>query len=216
MIKKHFVLFGIIASLLLFTISASYYPGGSQKDKNSIGYDWKNNYLCNLFNEKAMNGFDSHSRPWAIAGMLLLCISGAVFFIKFSTKIQSNTSANIIKYAGIGSMLFAFFVFTRYHDLMTTVSSTLALISLFYITVFIFKSKLIVFKILSIACLLILYCNNYIYYSGNLIQLLPIMQKLSFLIIVCWMLGLDYFTTKKDFQQIKTPKTIKGETVTSN
>jgi len=213
MVKKHFTLIGIIISLLLFLLSTLYYPGGSQKNKNSIGYDWKNNYPCNLFDEKAINGLDNASRLWAKFGMFFLCISFAVFFIRFSKRIPSKTSANIIKYSGAGSMLFAFLVITPYHDLMTTIASIFALITLFYISVFIFKSKLSFFKFLSIACLLVLYLNNYIYYSRNLLDVLPIMQKISFLLIIIWILGLEYFTKKlkrKIFNKTKLLKQLGG------
>ena len=43
MLKKHHTLIGITTSLLLLFISTSYYPGGTQQDKNTIGYDMKNN-----------------------------------------------------------------------------------------------------------------------------------------------------------------------------
>jgi hypothetical protein len=61
---------GIIISMVLLFIAAIYYPGGSQLDKNTIGYDWKNNYLSNLFSEKAV--LENASRLWAIGGMLFL------------------------------------------------------------------------------------------------------------------------------------------------
>jgi hypothetical protein len=44
MIRKYSILLGIIIATKLFVVAASHYPGGSQYDKNSIKYDWKNNY----------------------------------------------------------------------------------------------------------------------------------------------------------------------------
>jgi hypothetical protein len=41
-------------------VATLYYPGGSQYDKNSVGYDWKNNYLSYLFDAKAVNGLRMH------------------------------------------------------------------------------------------------------------------------------------------------------------
>ena len=43
MLKKYSILLGIVISIALLLVAASYYPGGSQYDKKSIGYDWKNN-----------------------------------------------------------------------------------------------------------------------------------------------------------------------------
>jgi hypothetical protein len=66
--KKYLPLYSIFLSLILLGVSVSLYPGGSQANLHSVGYDWKNNYLSNLFGEKAMNGPENASRPWAIAG----------------------------------------------------------------------------------------------------------------------------------------------------
>jgi hypothetical protein len=198
--KKHILLLGILLSVLLLAISATYYSGGSQHDKNAVGYNFQHNYLCNLFNKKAVNGGDnSTTRIWAIGGMLCLCVSLALFFVRFSEKIPNATSAKIIKYCGVSSMFFAFLVATPYHDLMTTLSSVTALVALLYITVAIFKSKRPVFKWLCGLCLANLYLNNYIYYSQNFLEYLPVLQKISFVIGVALILCLDYFTQKEDF-----------------
>jgi hypothetical protein len=112
MLRKYSILFGIIISMALLFVATQYYPGGSQHDKNSIGYDWRNNYLSNLFGEKAVNGSTNGGRPWAIFGMLFLCISFALFFIEFSKKIPSTGSSKIIRYCGVSAMLFAFLAVT--------------------------------------------------------------------------------------------------------
>jgi hypothetical protein len=64
--KKYPVLIGVIISMLLLFIATSKYPGGSQFNKNAVGYDWKNNYISNLFGEKAVNGEDNASRFWLL------------------------------------------------------------------------------------------------------------------------------------------------------
>jgi hypothetical protein len=200
MFKKYAILFGVLIALLLLIIATQYYPGGSQHDKNSIGYDWKNNYLSNLFSQNAVNGSPNASRPWAIAGMLFLCSSFALFFVDFSKKITLKSASIIIRYCGVVAMLFGFLAVTPYHDTVIRIASTLALISMFYIVVFVFKSKLHLFKVLSIICMLVFYCCNYLYYTRSYLELLPIMQKTLLLIIIIWVLSLQYFTTSADFR----------------
>ena len=56
MIKKYFVIIGIIISLIFIIIAILSYPGGTYQDKNSIGFDWTRNYFSNLFETKAING----------------------------------------------------------------------------------------------------------------------------------------------------------------
>jgi hypothetical protein len=190
----------MLISLSLLVIATLHYPGGSQRDKNSIGYDWKHNYISNLFSDKAVNGSDNASRPWAVSGTFFYCASCALFFIDFSRKIPAKAAAAIIRYCGVGSNAFAFLAVTPYHDTMVTIASTLALVTMFYITVFVFKSRLHLLKIVSTVCLLAFYSCNYIYYTRNYLEFLPVLQKLSLIITITWILLLQYFTASADFQ----------------
>ena len=199
MIRKYSILWGIIGSLLLLLVATLYYPGGSQYDQNAPGFDWQHNYLSNLFDTKAMNGSDNASRPWAVGGMLLLCASLTLFFVEFSKKITVKSAANIIQYFGVGAMLCGFLTVTPYHDIMVTIATTLGLVSLFYIAVFVFKSKLLFFKIFGVVCLLVSYVCNYMYYTSSYLKFLPIVQKVTIFMVIAWILGLAYFTTKEDF-----------------
>ncbi len=204
MLRQYSILLGISISLLLLVIATLHYPGGSQHDPHSIGYDWKNNYLSNLFGEKAINGSDNASRPWAISGTFFYCASCALFFIEFSRKISSRGAAATIKYCGVGSNLFAFLAVTPYHDTMVTIASTLGLASMFYITVFVFKSRLHLLKLVSTVCLLVFYGCNYIYYTRSYVEFLPLLQKLSLVITITWILLLQYFTSAANFQSPAT------------
>ena len=100
-------------------------------------------------------------------------------------------------------MVAAFFIVTPLHDAMVTLTSTLVLLSMFYIVVFVFKSKLHFLKVLSIVCLLVTYGCNFIYYTQNYLEWLPIVQKISLGLIILWILGLEYFAKATDFQGIK-------------
>ncbi len=208
MIKKYAVLIGIIVSLLLIYIATLVYPGGSLFDKGSVGFDWTKNFISNLFAEKAVNGLHNPAQMWAYAGMIFLSVSFAIFFIGYSKKIPAKGAANIIKYLGAGNMPFTFLIVTPLHDLMVTIASTLFLVSLFYITVFILKSRLHLFKFLCIICLLIFYYTLYLYGSGNW-DWLPVMQKITFFSSILLILGLEYFTKKEDFESIQPAKSKK-------
>lgn len=199
MLRKYSVLLATGIALLLLLVATYHYPGGSQFDKSSIGYNWSTNYLCNLFSENAENGATNDSKPWAIAGMLFLCTAFAIFFIEFSKKIIVKHAANMIRYAGAASMFFAFLIVTPLHNQMITVAGALALLSMFYITVFVFKSKLVLFKVFSVICLAAAYACNYVYYTDNHLALLPVLQKVALFITITWILLLHYFTTAADF-----------------
>jgi ABC-type iron transport system FetAB permease component len=103
-------------------------------------------------------------------------------------------------------MLFGILVATPLHDSMVTVSGILMLISLFYIAVFVFKSKLTLLKILAIIVIVLFEVCNYLYYTRSRLDLLPVAQKATLLAGLVWILSLQYFTKRKDFQaQTPTP-----------
>lgn len=173
MVKKYSVLITIVIFLILLLTAVIVYPGGSYFNKNSIGFDWKENFITNLFDAKALNGLDNPARPWAIAGITFFSISFGNFYYYFSEKIASSQGKFIIKYAGITSMIFAFLIVTPYHDIMVTCTDILSLLTLFYITVFVFKTKLFFHKVICSICIFTLYLITYIYYSGVLLFILP-------------------------------------------
>lgn len=202
MIKKYSVLICIVISVILLVIAVLVYPGGSLLDKNSTGFDWSKNFISNLFAAKAINGLENTSRIWAIIGMAFHSFGYGIFFINMSKKIPARQAVNVLKYIGAANILFSFLIITPLHDLMVTISSTLFLIGLFYVTVFILKTKLHLFKFSCIICLLIFYYTLYLYGAGNW-GLLAIMQKVSLFSSMVLVLGIEYFTRQEDFQQIK-------------
>ena len=202
MIKKYSVLICIVISVILLVIATLFYPGGSLLDKNSIGFDWSKNFISNLFLAKALNGSENTSRIWAIIGMAFHAVGYGLFFINMSKKIPSRNAAIILKYIGAANIVFIFLIATPLHDIMVIISSTLSLLGLFYITVFILKTKLHLFKFCCIICLLIFYYTLYLFGTGNW-GLLAIMQKVTFTCSMLLVLGLEYFTKQADFKQIK-------------
>ena len=202
MIRKYSVLICMVISVILMVIATLAYPGGSLLDKNSTGFDWSKNFISNLFEAKAINGSENPSRIWAIIGMAFYSVGYGIFFINMSKKIPSKHVATVLKLVGAANILFCFLIVTPLHDEMVTISSTLFLLGLFYITLFILMTKLHLFKFSCIICLMTFYFTLYLYGFGNW-GLLAIMQKISFICSMLLVLGLEYFTRQEDFKQIK-------------
>lgn len=191
---------GILFFILLFFYSTTLYPGGSQANLNSEGFDWVNNFWCNLMNEKGINGQPNPARPYSIFAMTYLCLSLMIFFIRFSEVFSKNKRwSQIIKIGGILSMVSAIFISTKYHDLMTIISSSFGLFVVIGIIKEIYQSDLSIYKITGVVCLVLLGVNNYIYYSNNFIIWLPLIQKFTFIIVLAWIVGLNYRIEKLKF-----------------
>ncbi len=184
---------GILIFIGLFFYSASLYPGGSQADINSLGFDWSNNYWCNLMSEKSLNGLENTARPAAMIAMVILCSSMTLFFFQFANYFEKNRYWKmIIKIAGTLAMLSAIFIFTKYHDVMTTILSICGVVGIIGILRALHKNKMIFFKISGIICMILIGINNLFYYNENLIKYLPIVQKIAFILILSWTIGLNF------------------------
>ena len=194
---------GIILYVFLYIFSASLYPGGSQAALNSKGFDWINNYWCNLLNVEAMNGQLNPARPYAITAMIILCFSMALFFYLFPKFFfVSKFWKNATQFSGVIAMTFAVLIFTDYHDLMTSLASVFGLIALIGIFVGLAKNKSTRYLLAGVFCIFLMAINNYIYYSKQFLVALPLIQKITFAIVMVWVIALNLkFTRSVQFSE---------------
>ena len=183
---------GITLFIGLYIYAAQLYPGGSQANKQSIGFSWMHNYWCNLTSDISINGAENPASPIAISAMAVLCFSLMVFFIQFATFFSKHLVwKRIITIGGIGSMLSATFIFTAYHDLMTTLSSLFGVFAIIGILKEIYQHSSKPYKLTGLGCLLLLGLNNLIYYSKFYIVYLPLLQKITFAMVLLWIIALN-------------------------
>lgn len=190
---------GIILFVILYVVATFYYPGGSQLNKNEVGFSWTNNYWCNLLNEKAINGAYNPAKPIALTGMFILCVSLAVFWFVFPKLLNLQKGLKLsIQISGILAMSIAYFLFTTFdHDLVTNLASIFGLIATIGTFIGLYQERwygLFAFGILN---LLIVGINNYVYYNKELIIYLPVIQKLSFATFLVWICSIDILLIQK-------------------
>lgn len=79
------------------------------------------------------------------------------------------------------------FLSSEYHDLIITLASIPGIVAL--ITTFIALYKVHRYQLVAfgIACLLMVGLNNYVYYTGHGLYTLPVLQKVTFLLVMTWM-----------------------------
>lgn len=204
MMRKHLVLIGIVLSVLFLVTATLLYPGGNILDKNAPGFDWSRNFFSNLFLTKALNGETNPARIWALIGMLFNSIAYGLFFIQTALKIPNAHAAWVLRTVGLANMVFTFLIATSLHDIMVTVSSTLTMLGLFYITIFLLRTKLHWLKLFSIVSMLVFYFTLFLYGAGNW-GLLAVMQKVSFFCFMFLVLAIEYCTSARDFQRGNPP-----------
>lgn len=180
-------LFGSLLYALLYFVASLYYPGGSQFDKNSIGFSWTQNYWCNLLNENAINGQLNAARPIAFFALFVLYLTLVSFWWLFPQYAQLNNKVRLaIQISGIISMTTGFFLFTSLHDTIINIATVLGLVAVagtFYGLLILNWKKLFWMGTINI---LLIIANNVLYNNSELIYLLPLVQKISFAYFLLW------------------------------
>jgi hypothetical protein len=180
-------IYGIGLFIILYIIATLLYPGGSDVDKLAKGFSWLNNYWCELMASQAQNGDVNTARPVAITAMAVLCATMGLFWYNTSFLFKPGTiSRQIIRYAGILSVMTIIFLLTRQHDTVINISGTLGLVALSGTLIGLYKNNMKFLVFYGIVLLLLVGANNYIYYTGNFFYILPVIQKITFLLFLLW------------------------------
>jgi hypothetical protein len=192
---------GIVIFILMYLIAASLYPGGSQVDKNSIGFSWLHNYWCNLLNEQGMNGQYNPGQPVAILAMCILCWSISICWYMFPKKMTHNKTIQIAtQTSGILSMISALFLFSAInHDLVTSISAIFGFIAIAGLFIILYRKKNRALFFFGLWNLILIALNNFVYYNEGYIIYLPVIQKISFVSILGWIgwLNLVVYRTER-------------------
>ena len=185
--------FGILLFISLYFVAAYYYPGGSQFDKNAVGFSWKNNYWCNLLNDNAINGMKNTAQPIAITAMVVLCIALSLFWWQFPGYTSLGKRYKLAtQVCGMLAMATGLLLFSKInHDLVTNLASLFGLLAMTGTFTGLHKNKwtiLFYFGLLNVALVAV---NNFLYYNKELISYLPLVQKMTFLTFLTWICCID-------------------------
>gem|GEM_PF-233134 len=185
-------LFGVLLFSCLYIISTFYYSGGSQADKNAIGFSWIHNYWCNLLNINAINGKPNLGRPIAMTSMITLCVTLAAFWYIFPQYVDFKIKYRVaIQISGVVSMITTIFIFTSLHDIIINVAGFFGLVAVLGTIMGVYKLKWFGLFCLGVFNLTLVIINNILYYNNGLIYYLPVVQKISFLFFLLWIVLID-------------------------
>lgn len=185
--------YGSLLFVLLYIVATFFYPGGSIADKSTKGFDWINNYWCDLTDLVARNGEINFARPFALSAMLILFSSLAVFWFHLPKLFQSSKFNQIIRYSGIASMTIAVFMFTPFHDVVINVAGVFGILTLSGTIIGLYKNKYPKLFYYGLFCLATLMLNFFIFDTGWLLSLLPVIQKATFVFFFIWICLIDVY-----------------------
>lgn len=185
-------LWGFVLFSLMYIIAAYLYPGGSADDPVSKGFSIRHNYWCNLLNDPAINGEPNPGKIFAIAGMVFLSSGLIVFW--YSLPVFLNGSKLIGKALRFSAALTAVFIGLLpgpwSHDMITNLASGTGLIAVICTLILLKNCHWWFLFSFGIVNILLVALNNYFYYSTDLIRYLPVLQKVSFLSFIMWLVAI--------------------------
>lgn len=182
----------VLLFIALYIIASDLYPGGSNLDKAQPGYSWRHNYLCNLVGRNALNGMVNTSRNIAIFSVMILGFGIGYFYYVFPKVFEMRKIWRIItRVTGVSSMFFAVFLFTDRHDLVLNISGILGILAIAATMVALARNNSFGLLWLGAFCCLLIVANAYIYYTTVLYDLLPLIQKITILSLLIWVVSIN-------------------------
>lgn len=189
---------GMALFCIFYVIAAIYYPGGSYVNPDQIGFSFLDNYLCDLLDSNAINGNENIARIPSRIAFGILCLTLIFIWYQiprlFKTK---NFNHDLIRVCGIIAMLAAFFLASGTHDTIVYTAGIVGSVAFLATFIELFKEGYYKLFILGICCLVLILVNFVVYETGNNRNILPIIQKITFIICISWFLLLMVSIHKK-------------------
>ena len=173
--------------VVFYVIAAMHYPGGSYVAPSHPGFSFKNNYLCDLLDEQAINGASNSAHTYARIALAMLCLSLFIFW-NWLPKLfnRKNKSLTIMSMAGMLAMVTTLFLASGLHDIISRIAGTFGLIALLISFVELYKAHYYSLLVLGIICMLLFLTNYYLYETDILLDKLPAIQKITFIAFIGW------------------------------
>lgn len=189
---------GMILFVVFYIIAAWQYPGGSYAFPNKTGFNFKDNYLCDLLDAQTINGLQNTARTYARIALAILCFSLILLWVYLPKLFTVKNKGQIImSVAGILSMVITLFLASEVHDIIIRIAGVFGTLALILAVFELYKDRYVILFFLGIICLVLFLTNYYIYETGLLLYTLPLIQKITFLFCISWFLLLNRALDKK-------------------
>jgi len=195
--KRHITLVvlplvGICLFVILFMIATLQYTSGLETSASDLGFNFKENYLCDLLDTNTLDGSINPAHLTARIALIIICFSLILFWYELPKlfPVKSNT-LTIMQTTGILSMVILLFLATGNHDVIIRVSGFFGLLAVISILIELYKADLFGLFIFGFFLLAMFLTNYYIYETGILVDRFPLIQKITFVICFSWFVILN-------------------------
>lgn len=201
-IKRYYPLipvFGLGAYVILFTMAAEAYPGGSESVPGDTGYSFFHNFLCDAMLPITPGGASNPARPMATLSHLVL--SGTMicfFFILPKVFDWHNRNTSIIRYMGMLTMTVFIFMYTGIHDHIVTATGVLGTVALLPFFVEMRRYPAGGLKTLAYTCFILSMIVFFSFETKIGYYYLPFLQKITFVFDAWWVIWVSLIVTRKN------------------
>jgi len=200
-LTRYFPLFpiiGMVIYVIVFSIAALDYPGGSYNLPQYDGHSYFHNFLCDTMLPLTPGGELNLARPLAIMAHLILSAVMISFFY-FLPEIfdRKNRNTKLMRVLGMLTMTVFIFMYTEYHDLIVVLTGILGSLALipFFIELRKFTHRGLTF--IAILCYLMSIVVFFIFVTKIGYYYLPMLQKITFVVDAFWVIWVCWFVYQK-------------------
>src|SRR6185312_14396569 len=187
--KRHFVFLpflGIAVFVCAYFYAASLYPGSTFGHHETIGYSHLHNFWCDLIDRVTYAGVPNPSRWIAELGMIALLFSllSYWYYLPFLFG-PSRWKARVVRVCGCTAMFVGLFL-PFAHDIVINTAFAFALVAFPAALIGLVQNR--EYKIFAVAAIAILFCLiSFVMWRARFdLELLPTVQKLTFLSFFTW------------------------------
>lgn len=218
LIKRYFPYFPILgmgAYLVVFTMAAINYPGGSENIPSAVGYSFFHNFLCDAMNPITHAGIFNPARAMAVVSHLILSSTMIAFFYLLPEVFDwKNTNTKIIRYVGMLTMTVFVFMYTPFHDQVVTATGVLGTFALIPFFIEMRKYPNGGLKNLAYLCFGLSIVVFFIFETRIGYYYLPFLQKITFFFDAYWVIWVSVLVYKKN--QAVVPISVKTNVCAEN
>jgi hypothetical protein len=190
--KRHIILVrlplvGMFLFVILFLVATLQYTTGLGTSVSGLGFNFKENYLCDLLDINTLEGTINPAHITARIALTIICFSLILLWFELPKlfSIKSNT-LTIMQVTGIISMVILLFLAAGNHDVIIRIAGVFGLFAVISILIELYKASLFWLFLFGFFFLALFLTNYYIYESGILLECLPLIQKITFVICLTW------------------------------
>ncbi len=162
-------------------------------------YSYSNNLFCDLMLDASESELFQKIRIMARVGHVILAL-GMISFFYFVPKVfkTENLNLKIAKWAGMLSMTAFIFLSTSYHDTFVTITGVIGLVALIPLFIEYYKHRdyLGLHSYYGMFCVVLSLFVFYIFQTKHLIEYLPPIQIISFILDSIWVFWGCYLVNK--------------------